>query len=743
MKGSEPVVRRLPPDEERSLALSVTDQRPHTFVNQPIPHMVEERHAPDFEYFKNLFWRRRNVFLAILAGFVAVVIGLSIMSPKTYTTTAKLIVGAGGNGASVQAADATSSLPVVNALAGAAGVRSPETYVELIQEVPVAQRVIQNLNLATSAKRLLAAVNAKPVTDTQIVELSVAWSDAATSAAIANEFASVFVDRERELIGDQAASALKFLSTKIPDAHADLQKQEQALADYERSHTGAFVNGQNQGVVTNLSALQTRLAQVQVDESQAKAALIDVQSQLASTSATENAATSVTVNPVVAGLQQQLAQINEQLAAARKQYTEAHPAVIALREQKAQLELQIASMPQTIIAAKTVAMSPTFEKLREQAATLEAQIASDVAQEKSLTEQGKSLMGTVKNLPTEGLALAELQRREKLSEEVYTTLERRYNEALIARTASLSDVSVTQPALAELAVKHPSLTMNLIIGLLIGLVLATTGVFLVEYFDNTFKDEADVARHLPLPVLASVPRITEKGVKALPWLRAMSADAFLQLISALRYSSDQEIRTLAVTSPLEGDGKSTIAMNFAIALAGHAHGGALLIDADLRRPTLNVRLGMSDSASGLSDILVGRLTADEVVVTTKYPGLSAILAGPAVPNPMRLFQTERFEQLLEELRDKYPFVIVDTPALLTVFDGTLVASKTDGAVIVVAAGHTEVRSTHRAIERLTAFGAPNLLGIVLNQTAPANHSYGYYNKPRERLQLVDHITPVA
>jgi capsular exopolysaccharide synthesis family protein len=451
----------------------------------------------------------------------------------------------------------------------------------------------------------------------------------------------------------------------------------------------------------------------------------------------------VTVNPVVAGLQQQLAQINEQLAAARKQYTEAHPAVIALREQKAQLELQIASMPQTIIAAKTVAMSPTFEKLREQADTLEAQIASDRAQEKALTQQGKVLMGTVKNLPTEGLALAELQRREKLSEEVYTTLERRYNEALIAKTASLSDVSITQPALAELAVKHPSLTMNALIGLLIGLVLATTGVLLVEYFDNTVKDEADVARHLPLPVLASVPLVTEKSVKALPWLRAMTADAFLQLISSLRYSSDQEIRTLAVMSPLEGDGKSTIAMNFAIALAEHAHGGALIIDADLRRPTLNAKLNMSESAPGLSDILIGKLTSDEVVITTKYPGLSALLAGPAVPNPMRLFQTERFERLLEELRVKHPFVIIDTPALLTVFDGTLIAAKTDGVVIVVAAGHTDVRSTSRAIERLMAIGSPNLLGIVLNQTTPANHNYGYYTKPRERLQLADHITPVV
>jgi len=738
------VSKRLHDDDPMELA--VTDHRRRISTANRMHHSsipIDERHAPDFEYFKNLFWRRRSVFFGIAGGFLAVVISLTVLSPKTYSTVTKLIVGNSGSGTSAQAGNADTSLPVINALVGAAGVRTPETYVELIQEIPVAQRVVDNLGLNTSAKRLLAGVTAKPVTDTQIIELTVAWSDPRTSAAIANEFANVFVDRERELIGDQATSALKFLSTKIPDAHVDLQRQEAALADYERNHTGAFVNGQTQGVVTNLSALQGRLAQVEVDESQAKAALTDVQSQLDAMSPTENAATNVTVNPVVAGLQQQLAQVSGQLAAARKQYTEVHPTVIMLRQQQTQLESQIAALPPTIVAAKTVAVSPTYEKLREESATLQAQIASDQAQEKSLGAQDKNLMGSVRNLPTEALALAELQRREKMAEQVYTTLEQRYNEALIAKTASLSDVSITQPALPELAIKKPSLTVNALIGLLLGLVLGISGVFLVEYFDNTFKDESDVTRLLPLPVLASVPKVTEKNVKALPWLRTMTADAFLQLLSALRYSSDEEIRTLSVCSPLQGDGKSTIAVNFAIALAEMAHGGALIVDADLRRPTLHRRLGMDGTERGLSDVLIGSVSLEDAIRPTKYKGLSALVAGPSVPNPMRLFQTDRFDHLCQQMRERFPFVVVDTPALMAVFDGTLIASKTDGCVLVVAAGHTDVRSTNRAIERLSSMGDPNLLGIILNQVSPAEHQYAYYHSPREPLQLLDSITPVA
>jgi len=728
-----------------------TIQLPARQLNQDITtraplRFTEEHQTPDFNWFTNLFWRRRYIFIGILAGFLTLVVCMTLATPKTYTTTVKLIVG-NSSGPSLHAGNDT-SLPVLNALVGGPAGRSPETYVELMQEIPVAQRVIDNLKLRTSAGALLGKVLAKPVTDTSIIQLSVTWSDPQNSAIIANEFADVFVERERELIGDQATSAIKFLSTKIPHAHADLQKADAELADYQRGHTGAFVNSATQGVITNLSALQTRLAQVQVDESQAKAQLADVRSQLDSMSPTENAATNTTVNPVVASLQQELAQVDVQLAAARRQYTELHPTVVALRLQQAQLHEQIAGLPQTVVAGRTIAVSPTYEKLREQAAGLEAQIASDEAQTKSLKFQDAQLMRAVEELPTEAVQLADLQRKEKLAESVYTSLEDRYNEAVIAQSATLSDVSITQPALAVLAVKHPSLMMNVMIGLFIGLVLAVSGVFLVEYFDNTFKDERDISRHLPLPVLASVPRVTQRDVKALPWLKTMTADAFLQLIAALRYSSDEPLRSLAVTSPARGDGKSTLALNFAIALADVSPGSVLLVDADLRKPTLHRRTGVVSPEIGLSDVLVGSARLDDAVQTTKYKRLVLLPAGPTVPSPMRLFQTDRFERLCVEMRDKYMYVVIDTPAVLEVFDATLIAAKTDGTVVVIAAGRTEVRQTARAIERLSSIGSPNLLGIVLNQIPPVAKGYGYYtngyySQDPALLITEDAITPVV
>ena len=167
-------------DDDDEMALAITDHRQKVVLGRTYPQFMDDRHAPDFEFFRNLFYRRRNVFFTIAGGFLAIVIALTLLSPKTYTTTTKLIVGNSGSGASAQAGNADTSLPVVNALVGAAGVRTPETYVELIQEIPVAQRVIDDINLQTSAKRLLAGVVAKPVTDTQIIELSVAWKDPQT-----------------------------------------------------------------------------------------------------------------------------------------------------------------------------------------------------------------------------------------------------------------------------------------------------------------------------------------------------------------------------------------------------------------------------------------------------------------------------------------------------------------------------------------------------------------------------------
>jgi len=703
------------------------------YAPQPFDQF-DERPRDEFSSFWGVLRRRRRTLLALFVSFFVVVMLVTLLAPKTYVTTTKLIAGDVNAAGNYGSTNVNSGLPVLNALMGQANGRSPETYVELMQETPIAQRVISDLGLKTSPSKLLSAIKAKPVTNTSVIELDVSWKDAHTSAAIANDFASVFVNRERELISGQADAALGFLASALPKAEAAQGDAETALAQYEATHPTAYANSQDQQGTNSstVASIATKIGQLQVDQGQAAATLGEVTSQMGSMSAIQNTGNQVAENPVAVTLKQQLATVNVQLATALKQYTDQHPTVIALKQQQQQLEQQIASLPPTVIQVANTGPNPTYQSLAQQAAQLRAEITSDTAQLASLKSQQTNLMAA---LPLQSQRLNDLQNKAKLAAEVTTALQQRFNDATVAKASSISDVEITQPADPAQAAIRPDLRINTVLGLVLGIVFAIGGVFAIEFFDNTYKDERDVTHDLPLPVLASIPNLSMTNGKqtALPWLRALTVDSFLQIVTALHYSSDKPLRSLAVASPLPGDGKSTLCLNLAAAL-GEMTPNVLLIDADLRRPTLHTALGI-ENTSGLSDVLIGARNVFSEIRATKYAGLDLLPAGPKVPTPLKLLQSEGFEKMIEALLERYQMIIFDTPPVLSVFDCALVSAKVDGTVMVLSAGRTDSRSTKRALKRLTAVGNPNLLGVILNRAPAEAKDYAYYRTSQPTMML--------
>ena len=700
-------------------------------------------------------WRRRRLFAAILLTCFGLVVLLTAVLPKKYTAEIKIIAGASSpttNAASVT----NSTLPMLNALLAAGNTMSSETYADLIQEYPVAEQVIRNLHLNANPYDLLTqSISVTPVTNTSIIALDATQRSSKQAIRVANEFGKVFVDRERDLIANQANSALGFLSTQMPLAEAAMRKADSALAHFQGTHPNVYLT--SVGTPSESSAVvtaQQRYATVQVDRQQAQAQLKDVLSQMHSTRPTIVGASQVVQNPVISQLQTQLAQVEVQYQAARKQFTDAHPSVIALKEQKDQLEREIATQPAAITSGNDIVPNPVYQQLSEQAATLQAQIAAEQAQLQTLSAELGQGSGPNKSLPAETAQLADLQRNAKMAEDIYSALQQKFGEATVERTTALSDVAVTQPADESTVIVKPSWIINLVLGFALGLVMATCGVFVAELLDNTFKGEEDVQRALPVPLLASVPQLqAEPSRRRLPWarknapsrllpyLRALTIESFLQLVTALRYSSDKPLKTLAITSPSQRDGKTTVALSTGVALA-EIEPKVLLVDADMRRPSLHERLGLQQSP-GLSDVLVGEAALRDVIQPTKYDGLFLLPSGTGVPNPVKLIHSTRFDELVAELAKEYRAVIFDTPALQPVYDAALLASKVDGVVLVAAAGMTDVRATKQSLQRLSSVQGVNIVGVVLNRVTPANgNAYSYYLNGHGSIPL-PHEDPVG
>jgi capsular exopolysaccharide synthesis family protein len=692
--------------------------------NGHVSALQDQTRENDFEKIFTTLVRRRRTFFAIFALFFTICLVYAFLFPKTYTTQLEMITG----NSATNNSGINSALPVLNALMAASGVQSVETYATLIQDKSVAAKVIQNLGLKhiEPYDLLKYHIVVQPVTNTQIVTLQATWSTKEMSAAIANEFGKVLIDKQRGLIANQSVSAMQYLSAQIPTAQAEMNKADAALAAFESAHSIGDITAQTQATVGQFTDTATRIAQIQVDEQQAQAALGNVVGQIDSASRTMVGATSVQQNPVVTQLQQQLEQVKVQLAYGRKQYTEAHPTIIALEQQEQQLQKELSAQPPTYVQGNTIVPNPVSQSLEQQAAALRTQIVSDAQQMNALQTQQQQNQSRVGQLPSVTQRLANLQRDAGLANSVYGTLRQHYNDALVAKTLALSNVAVSEPANAKFAQAKPSAVLVLAIGLVLGLLLGLSGVFVIDFFDNTLKDENDVLRALPAPLLTNIPDLEAADRKAqarLPQLRALTIEAYLQLVTAIRFSSDSPLRTIAITSPAQGDGKTTVALSTAIAMAEMGP-RVLLIDADMRRPALHERLGVSNDR-GLTNVVIGDAMPNDVIVATRYANLDMMPAGAQAPNPVKLIQSARFDEIVAGLLDTYQTIIFDTSALMPVIDAAALSAKTDGVVLVVSAGHTDSGTAQRAVQRLQFATTANLLGVVMNRAVSTRNDVVY------------------
>ena len=294
------------------------------------------------------------------------------------------------------------------------------------------------------------------------------------------------------------------------------------------------------------------------------------------------------------------------------------------------------------------------------------------------------------------------------------------------KTPLLKATVVDSPRLPEGPVS-PQPVRNIGLALVLGLLLGFGLAVLREILDTSVKRIEDVPALAETPVLSALAYDTD--VQERPLItelpsHAPRAEAFRVLRTNVSFIDvDQPSKAFVVTSSVPNEGKSTTAINAAIALAS-AGQRVLLIDGDLRRPQVAAMLKLEASV-GLTTALVGSTTLDEIIQRHAPSGLDVVTAGRLPPNPAELLQSHAMQDLLTDVRRRYDVTIIDAPPLLPVTDAAVMASQTDGAVLVVRHGKTTKDQLSGAVERLTAVGS-SPLGVIFNMV-PSGRSgrYGY------------------
>lgn len=322
-----------------------------------------------------------------------------------------------------------------------------------------------------------------------------------------------------------------------------------------------------------------------------------------------------------------------------------------------------------------------------------------------------------------------LETNQALYQQIYSNLLQSYESVRLAEIQSTSTVRLVEEASAPDPARpiRPNVTKDVALAATVGLLIGIGLVFLIEVLDDTVKSPEEVARELGYPVLGYIGEIEEEAGWPVAAVRPRTpiAEAFRSLRTNIQYTSvDHTIRTLLVTSPSPRDGKSTIATNLATVIAQSGKKVAL-VDADLRRPSLHLKLRLSNR-TGLSDLFVQPNGQTETLAReTKVPGLAVVTSGALPPNPAELVGSEKMGEILKAVSSQAEVVIIDSPPVMAVTDATVLAPRVDGVLLVIRPGATRLAAARQTVEYLVRADA-NILGVVLNGVGRGGARYYYY-----------------
>ncbi len=328
--------------------------------------------------------------------------------------------------------------------------------------------------------------------------------------------------------------------------------------------------------------------------------------------------------------------------------------------------------------------------------------------------------------------LQELTREVQTNRNLYDTFFTRVKEANEAVKLETANARVVDPAVLPSVPVKPRKSLIVALAFVLSVLLGVMLAFLLDYLDHTFKGADDVEARLGVPLLGLLPlgKFKSKVSVAQPMFLAQDQNSFAEAMRTIRTGVvlsgiDNPHKIVVVTSSVPGEGKTTTSLNLALALGQMER--VLLVDADMRRPSVAKACGISGGSTGLSNVVAGAVPLEQCIHHLRDGGIDVMPAGLLPPNPLELLSSKRFAELLNELGERYDRVVIDSAPTLAVSDALVLSSLANAVIYVVKSDSTAFHSARTGIQRLQRVQAP-ITGVVLNQVdfSRSNKAGGYY-----------------
>jgi len=701
------------------------------------------------DYWRTIRKRKFIIFFSVVSmGFFSLFWSIISKPTPIYKTSTSIKIERSGSMTGLYAQ--TFSFSLTNYL---------ETQSSVIKSYVLLEAVAKQMNLIppgltsdqirTNSQYLNIVLDLKTKVETEqegntdIINIIVSSEDPKFAQRLANTIARVFKEEHILDLNKRTFEAKKFLESQLKLVKAKTDKSEEEVRQYRENNKLISLDAQSSGLLGQAARLQAALDQdvSTLQKINEISKIIEKAEEKPLTSKTSFYADDAPT--MYKGLNDRLVQLIIERDTLLLTYTENFPQV---QELKKQIHEIISTMKSHLTSRKK---------------SLEANI-------KTLRDQIKDIDEKIRQIPERGMELARLERDVGVNREVYTLLEKKYQEALIQEAEKIEEVKIVKPALEPtMPINPPKTAANTTVGTIIGLILGIVFAFMIETFDTSIGAIEEVEEFLGVKVLGIIPFVSLDEIKTtlneklkenvdeemirkttrlishfLP--TSTSAENYRSLRTNFNFINlDHNIKTVVFTSSSPEEGKTTISVNLAITMA---QGGnkVLLIEGDLRRPAISRLFGIEQSPGltdvilgnyewrtvvrSITDLITGKMSMDEIMQTPGLDNLHIITGGGTAPNPAELVSSRMVNDFLKQAQAEYDIILIDAPPILAATDAAIWSTLSDGAILVYQVGRIARGALKRAKAQLDNTGA-KIFGIVLNGLkAEISPDFAYHDK---------------
>lgn len=716
-------------------------------MGDPTPQQGQDAFAPppagmvselfDFDALRLMVILNHRLILAILG--VGLLLGAAslVIMPKVYTARSSVQIDQQER----KVLGTEDSDPVAF---GTEADRFLQTQVDILTSRAMAKRVSDTLGLAANDKflelatghassdltpderldRVIETLQRNLAVDlprnSRIVAVTYRSRDAQLSAKIANTFVSEFIKGNIQRKFSASSYSLDFLSNQLGVAKSRLEQSERLLITYSRAAglidassraapQGEPQQGPQSLVTANLVELNSRSAE-------AKAARLQAEERWLEASKTPlMELPEVLSNDAIQRLLQKRAELSSSLQELRVHLKADHPSVVQAATELAEIDSEAKVLAEAIRAS----IHNQYRTAARQDAALQG--AVDGLKLATLSEQDRGVRYNI------------LKREVDTNRQLYDSLLQRYKEVSAASGVTVNNIAQVDVAEAPRKPTSPRILVNMAIALALSIVTAAAAVLVRGHLVDTINDPREVEDRLGIPLLGVVPLADgAKPLDALAHAKSNISEAYHAIRTAIELSSSAGLPSsllLTSNSPAEGKSTSSFALARDFALLGKK---VLLIDADLRRPSLHVLLELGHGAEGLSSVLARKTAPRDAILDTGIENLGFMPSGPIPPDPANLFSGSRLKEMLAELEEHYDLIVLDAPPVLAIADALELTAVAKVTVFVMEAGVVRVKSAQQSLMRLHRAGG-RVIGAVatkynLKMAGNSNaYTYSYGN----------------